>query len=99
MRIGVSLVLIALGAILRWGVTTNSSHGFNIATIGVILMIVGAAGLIISLVWMGTRRRTDVIERTDASPQAVQSDPRGPHYSTTRTTTYVEDHDPTDRPY
>jgi Domain of unknown function (DUF6458) len=46
-----SLFLIALGAILRFAVNV-SSKGFNLQTVGVILMIVGAVGIVISLLWM-----------------------------------------------
>ena len=41
MRIGGSLLLIAIGAILKWAVTVHNSHGVNVNTVGVILMIVG----------------------------------------------------------
>jgi hypothetical protein len=59
MRIGTSLVLIAIGAILTFAVNVTAK-GFNINTIGVILMIVGAVGLVISLVMFGTvDRRAD----------------------------------------
>lgn len=51
MEIGTSLFLIALGAVLRFAVSV-STHGFNIHTIGVILMIAGVVGLVISLLWM-----------------------------------------------
>ena len=51
MGLGTSIVLIAIGAILRFAVTV-STHGFNIHTIGVILMVVGIVGLIITLIWM-----------------------------------------------
>ncbi|HZC51695.1 MAG TPA: hypothetical protein VE441_04260 [Mycobacterium sp.] len=61
MGVGASLMLIAVGAILRFAVTINNPHGFNINTAGVILMIVGGLGLIASAVWMMTRRRTDVV--------------------------------------
>jgi membrane-bound ClpP family serine protease len=63
-RIGTSLFLIALGAVLRFAVQTQHTHGFNVGTAGVILMIVGAAGLLLTGVWMMGRRRTDVIART-----------------------------------
>ena len=43
MGIGVSLILIAVGAILTWAVNTEVS-GVDIQTIGVILLIVGLAG-------------------------------------------------------
>ena len=48
MGVGTSLVLIAVGAILRFAVSVTTS-GFNIHTIGIILMIIGVVGLIISL--------------------------------------------------
>lgn len=51
MGLGTSLFLIAVGAVLRYAVNV-STHGFNIHTVGVILMIVGAVGLLISLLWM-----------------------------------------------
>ena len=66
MGVGASLVFIAVGAILRFAVTVNNPHGFNINTAGVILMIVGVLGLIVSVVWMMTRRRTDVIHEGPA---------------------------------
>ncbi len=65
MRIGSSLLLIALGAVLRFAITNQSNHGVNYWTIGVILMIVGAVGLLISLPLMTTRRRTDVQYRRE----------------------------------
>ncbi|HJS94700.1 MAG TPA: DUF6458 family protein [Solirubrobacteraceae bacterium] len=51
MTIGTSLFLIAVGAVLRFAVNVSSS-GFNIHTAGVILMIVGVVGFILSLLWM-----------------------------------------------
>jgi len=53
--LGTSLFLIAVGAVLRFAVTV-STHGFNLHTVGVILMIVGGVGLLISLLWMTTWR-------------------------------------------
>jgi hypothetical protein len=61
MRIGASLFLIAIGAILKFAVSANAS-GVDIQMIGVILMIVGAVGLVISIIWASTRRRTDIVE-------------------------------------
>jgi hypothetical protein len=61
MRIGASLFLIALGAILKWAVTAHLD-GINLQVVGVILMIIGLAGLCFDLIMWGTRRRT-VIER------------------------------------
>ncbi len=51
MGIGTSIFLIAVGAILDFAVTVRNSHGININTIGVILMVVGLVGLLLSLVF------------------------------------------------
>jgi hypothetical protein len=53
MGIGVSLLLIAAGAILTWAVDATVS-GLNIHTVGVILMVVGAIGFVLSLVFWST---------------------------------------------
>src|SRR5580700_7782964 len=64
-----SLVVFAAGAILRFAVSVSSTH-FNVNTIGVILMIVGAVGFVLSLIFWaswggfgGYRRERTVIER------------------------------------
>ena len=62
MRIGASLALIALGAILKFAVHTQNTKGFDVGTAGVILMIVGAIGLVVTGIWMASRRRTDVVQ-------------------------------------
>lgn len=51
MSIGASLFLIAVGAILRYAITWNP-RDVNIDTVGLILMIVGIVGLLLSLLWM-----------------------------------------------
>jgi hypothetical protein len=50
MGIGTSIFLIAVGAILRFAVTATVS-GISIQTVGLILMIVGIVGLILSLLF------------------------------------------------
>jgi hypothetical protein len=61
MGIGVSLILVAAGAILTWAVNATVS-GLNIHTIGVILLVVGIVGFLVSLVfwssWGGFGGRT-----------------------------------------
>ena len=49
MTIGAGLILIAVGAILRFGISTVSTHGFGIHTVGDILMLVGALGVVLWL--------------------------------------------------
>jgi hypothetical protein len=53
MRIGGSLLLIALGAILKFAVTTHV-NGIDLQTVGVILMVVGVVGLVLSLIFWST---------------------------------------------
>lgn len=51
MGIGVSLILIAIGAVLTFAINATVS-GIDINTVGWILMIVGAVGALISLVFL-----------------------------------------------
>jgi len=68
MGIGVSLILIAAGAILTWAVEFEVS-GIDINAVGVILLVVGIAGALLSLVFwsswggFGGRSDTTVVER------------------------------------
>lgn len=54
--IGTSLFLIAVGAILYFAVNASIS-GLSIATVGIILMVVGVIGLLISLFMLSSWRR------------------------------------------
>ena len=56
MGIGTSLFLIAIGAILYFAVNADIS-GLEISTIGLILMIVGIVGLVISMFFLSSARR------------------------------------------
>ena len=73
MALGTSIFLIAVGAILRYAVTWTVS-GVSITTVGLILMIVGIAGLILSvlfmLLWSPRRGRGRVVERDPYKPPA-----------------------------
>ena len=67
MGIGTSIFLLALGAILKFAVE-DAIGGIELATVGVILMIAGVIGLLISLFWMSQNRaapvaRDRVVER------------------------------------
>jgi uncharacterized protein DUF6458 len=73
MYIGTSIFLIAVGAILKFAVTATVA-GIDIQTAGVILMVVGAIGLVISLmeqlIWADRRRTRAVeVEREVAAPR------------------------------
>ena len=59
MGIGTSIFLIALGAIMYFAVNVDIS-GLELQTVGLILMIVGVLGLIISLYLMSQASRRGV---------------------------------------
>lgn len=56
MGIGVSVFLLALGAILAFAVNASVS-GLDINVVGVILMIAGALGLLMTMLVFGRRDR------------------------------------------
>jgi hypothetical protein len=64
MGLGTSLFLIAVGAILKYAVE-DSISGVDLTTVGLILMIVGIVGLILSLILMLAPRRSETIVRRD----------------------------------
>ena len=73
MSTGISIALIAVGAILTFALEREVS-GINIDAVGIILMIAGAMGLLFSaLFWSnwsvyGARRRTYISEQEDPLP-------------------------------
>ena len=91
----VSLIVIAVGAILTWAVS-NEPSGLDLDVVGVILMIVGLIGFLLTLLfwsswwgpgyWYGGRRAT-----------YVEGAPRRGWYGARRTT-YVEDDVPPQGP-
>lgn len=68
--IGGSLFLVALGAILYWAVSVEA-EGFSINTIGLILMIVGVVGLILTLIMTADANKA---ERRDNGVTIVERD-------------------------
>ena len=75
MPLGSSIFLIAVGAILRYAVTASVS-GISITTIGLILMIAGAAGVLLSVLYMlsaGPRR--GVVRERVVRERAVAREP------------------------
>ena len=75
----VSAISAVAGAIMYWAITAQNStavtnHGFRLSTVGVILMIAGAVGFVVSAVVFATSRRSPSTpsrtldrETTDAS--------------------------------
>ncbi len=80
MGLVVSLILIAVGAILIWGVNAETTD-FNVDAVGVILMIVGFVAFLLSLMmwrsWWGpgafTSRRSTYVDAAAAAPPAATS--------------------------
>lgn len=75
MGIGASVLLIGLGAILKWAVEFEVA-GIEVGTVGVILMIVGVVGLIASTINM---RRDDLVV-TDRRDSLLPREPRRPYF-------------------
>ncbi len=73
MGIGASVFLIAIGAILAFAVDLSVS-GLDLSTIGVILMVAGAIGLVVTMLTFGGgwggRTRTTVVEDDYVDPVA-----------------------------
>jgi len=72
MGISVSLILVAVGAILTWAVTATVS-GIDLTTVGVILMIVGAVGLVLSMLFWST---WGGVQATRTNTTIVRDEPR-----------------------
>ena|SRR5215470_8769638 len=75
MTIGAGILLIAVGAILRFGISTVSTHGVGIHTIGDILMAVGALGVVLWLIvwapWGPRARSRRTVYREEVRPDEV----------------------------
>jgi uncharacterized protein DUF6458 len=68
MTIGTSLFLIAVGAILRYAVTATVA-GIDIHTAGLILMVIGVAGLVIGLFMLTMSRDRAVVDDRPVDPR------------------------------
>lgn len=74
MGIGASIFLLALGAILAFAVEASVA-GVDIQTVGVILMVAGVLGLLITLLWLtvlSDRRRGTVPDERPADREVVR---------------------------
>ena len=80
MGIGTSMFLIAAGAILKWGVSAPNDN-FNLNTIGLILMIVGIVGAVLSVAFWNTwggfgRRSTTVTQDSSGQREVIREQER-----------------------
>ncbi len=82
MTIGIGLLLIAVGAILRFGISTVSTHGVGVHTIGDILMVVGVLGVALWLLvfapWAPRARSRRTVYRREVPPEEVPPTRRYP---------------------
>ncbi|MCK9903070.1 hypothetical protein CC117_19490 [Parafrankia colletiae] len=89
MGIGAAILLMALGAILTFAVDFSVS-GLDIAVVGVVLMLAGAAGLILDLAFFGPRRRGGVVyDKAPTETSTTEVYPETPDYQ--RSTEVYED--------
>jgi Domain of unknown function (DUF6458) len=70
MGVGVSLILIAVGAVLAWAVDVSTS-GFNLNTVGYILLIVGIIGLLLSMIFWSSWAGPGYFTRADRPRRRV----------------------------
>jgi hypothetical protein len=67
--IGTSLVLITIGAILKYAITEGNLWFLDIQAAGTILLIVGILGLVLAIAWMimanSRRRSADVVRERE----------------------------------
>jgi hypothetical protein len=75
MGIGGSIFLIALGAIIAFGVTNQSLGPLDLNVIGWVLMLAGLVSLGITLYLWSSRRRRVVVANPTVERTVVQSPP------------------------
>lgn len=71
MGTAVSLLMIAAGAIMTWAVTATVV-GLNIHTVGIILMVVGAVGLVLSIVFWSSWGGFSGANRAESSTTVIE---------------------------
>jgi hypothetical protein len=60
-----STISIAVGAVMYWAITTTQGHGFRLSTVGIILMVVGGLGFVVSgIIFASSRRPASAGHRT-----------------------------------
>jgi hypothetical protein len=79
---GTCVALIAIGAILRFALSTGSPHGLNVHVVGVIVIGAGVLGLLLSLlVWGPLNPASRPSGRSTRSPTRSAAISRGLHRS------------------
>jgi nitrogen fixation-related uncharacterized protein len=80
MTIGAAIVLIAIGAVMKWAVTAHV-NGFDIQTAGMVIFIVGLVGLglaiLYTFLWSREGDRYDRYDRYDPAARRPPGPPPG----------------------
>ena len=70
---GMCIALIVIGAVLRFALTARSPHGLNVHVVGIILILAGVLGLVLSFfAWLPRNRaqRPDLGSQADLGNQS-----------------------------
>ena len=71
MGLGTSIFILAVGAILTFAVNAVNTQGINVHAVGVILMVIGAIGVLASLIIWGPRTRRTFAEDNEGHRVSV----------------------------
>jgi hypothetical protein len=77
MTVGAAIVLIAIGAVMKWAVTAHV-NGFDIQTAGMVVFIVGLVGLGLAIVYTFIWSRDARYDRYDAGGRRPPPGPPPP---------------------
>lgn len=94
MGLGTGILLIAVGAVMMWGLTENQVGSFDVDTIGMILFVIGIVATLLSLVFWSSWGSRGVTRRSTT----YESDrPRGDYYEPAARRTTVREETRDDR--
>jgi hypothetical protein len=77
MTIGAAIVLIAIGAVMKWAVTAHV-NGFDIQTAGTVVFVVGLAGLVLAIMYTFSWGRNERYDRYGRYDTVARRPPPGP---------------------
>lgn len=75
MGLGAGIFLIAIGAILAFGVNVDTGGAINLHTIGLILLVVGIIGTVLSMVFWSSWGGTSYLSRRRTRRDVIEEDP------------------------
>lgn len=75
MGLGVGILLIAIGAILAFAVNVDTGGVVNLHTVGLILLVVGIIGTVLSVAFWSSWGGTSYITRRRSRREIIEDDP------------------------